>query len=48
VLTGVPAGQRGPDGRFPEGTVNHKVEERLRFFAERARHQEEKGKEGQQ
>ena len=48
VLTGVPAGRRGPDGRFPEGTVNYKVEERLRFFAERARHQEEKGKEGQQ
>ncbi|MBM3518314.1 MAG: ATP-dependent protease [Alphaproteobacteria bacterium] len=29
VLTGVPAGKRGRDGRFPDGTVNRKVEDRL-------------------
>ncbi|MDI7276823.1 MAG: ATP-binding protein [Anaerolineae bacterium] len=48
VLTGVPAGKRDAEGRFPEGTVNHKVEERLRFFAERARRHDERGKEGQE
>ena len=37
VLTGVPAGERGPDGTFPEGTVNRRVEDRLRFFADRSR-----------
>ena len=37
VLTGVPAGARGADGAFPEGTVNRRVEDRLRLFAERSR-----------
>jgi predicted ATP-dependent protease len=34
LLTGRPAGQRGSDGRFPEGTVHHLVEQRLRRYAE--------------
>jgi len=34
ILTGVPAGERGPDGRFPEGTVHRLVEDRLREMAE--------------
>jgi lon-related putative ATP-dependent protease len=33
LLTGVPAGERGPDGAFPSGTVNARVESRLREFA---------------
>ncbi len=33
ILTGMPVGERGPDGRFPEGTVNHLAEERLRELA---------------
>ena len=33
-LTGVPAGERDAEGRFPEGTINHAVEARLRGFAE--------------
>jgi predicted ATP-dependent protease len=33
VLTGLPAGARGADGAWPEGSVNHRVEERLRAFA---------------
>jgi lon-related putative ATP-dependent protease len=37
VLTGLPAGTRGPDGRFPEGTINHRVEARLLNFASRRR-----------
>ncbi len=34
LLTGHPAGQRGPDGQYPEGTVHRLVEERLRSYAE--------------
>jgi ATP-dependent Lon protease len=34
ILTGVEAGQRGPDGRFPEGTVNALVDRRLEELAE--------------
>jgi lon-related putative ATP-dependent protease len=37
LLTGVAAGARGVDGRFPDGSVNARVEARLRAFAERAR-----------
>jgi lon-related putative ATP-dependent protease len=29
LLTGVPAGDRGVDGAYPEGTINHMVETRL-------------------
>jgi len=48
LLTGLPAGERGPDGRFPEGSVNGRVEARLLAFAEAARRsakQEEHAKE---
>jgi predicted ATP-dependent protease len=37
LLTGVAAGARGADGNFPAGSVNARVEARLRAFAERAR-----------
>jgi predicted ATP-dependent protease len=37
LLTGQPAGQRDPDGQYPEGTVHRMVEERLREYAERLR-----------
>ena len=35
LLTGLPAGDRGKDGRFPDGTVNRLVEDRLVELAER-------------
>jgi predicted ATP-dependent protease len=35
ILTGAPAGERGSDGKFPEGSVNYCVEQRLREFSER-------------
>jgi predicted ATP-dependent protease len=35
ILTGVPAGVRGADGAFPEGTLKRRVENRLREFGER-------------
>ncbi len=35
ILTGAPAGERGSDGKFPEGSVNYRVEQRLREFGER-------------
>ena len=34
LLTGVPAGQRQPDGSYPEGTLHHAVQQRLRALAE--------------
>jgi predicted ATP-dependent protease len=34
MLTGRPAGARGPDGRYQEGTINRLVEDRLHTFAE--------------
>jgi predicted ATP-dependent protease len=34
VLTGRPAGERGPDGRFPDGSINQLVEARLAGMAE--------------
>jgi hypothetical protein len=37
ILTGVPAGERQPDGTFPEGTVNCLVDRHLREYAERLR-----------
>jgi lon-related putative ATP-dependent protease len=37
ILTGVKAGERGAEGRFPAGTINRLVEDKLRTFAERAR-----------
>jgi predicted ATP-dependent protease len=37
ILTGIAAGVRGGDGRFPDGSINARVEARLRAYAERAR-----------
>jgi len=37
ILTGVKAGERDPSGRFPAGTINRLVEDKLKSFAERAR-----------
>ncbi len=37
ILTGLPAGARDEAGRFPDQTVNRRVEERLQALAERAR-----------
>jgi len=33
VLTGVPAGQRRPDGTYPKDTIHYRAEQRLRKFA---------------
>jgi len=43
LLAGRPAGERGPDGAFPEGSVNALVEKRLREMAEHARTQRNDG-----
>jgi predicted ATP-dependent protease len=37
VLTGVSAGERGLDGRYPDGSVNGRVEKKLRQFSEHLR-----------
>ena len=37
ILTGVPAGVRGADSVYPEGTVNFRVEQRLEEFSESLR-----------
>lgn len=37
LLTGIAAGARDGDGAYPEGSINHRVEARLRAFAETLR-----------
>ena len=37
MLTGREAGERGPDGTYPERTVNREVDDRLRELAEELR-----------
>ena len=37
ILTGVPGGERQPDGSYPEGTVNYLVDYRLRELAQSLR-----------
>ena len=34
VLTGVPAGKKDKNGKFPAGTVNYLVYEKLKKYAE--------------
>jgi predicted ATP-dependent protease len=34
ILTGVPAGERGADGSYEEGTINYRVDKRLQEFFE--------------
>jgi predicted ATP-dependent protease len=46
LLTGVAAGERGSDGKFPPGSINRLVEEKLRSYAERGRDFAKKGDEG--
>ncbi|MDO8615913.1 MAG: AAA family ATPase [Dehalococcoidia bacterium] len=38
LLTGTPAGERGPDGAYPEGSINARVDARLREMGEAMRH----------
>ena len=47
ILTGIPAGVRGKNGKFPKGTLYHRVDERLRHMCETLRKQEQKQKSGQ-
>jgi len=35
LLTGKEAGERGPDGNYPEGTINRAIQDRLRGLAQR-------------
>jgi len=45
LLTSVPAGTPGPDGRYPKDSINRKVEDRLIAFSEaRRKFQSEAGK----
>ena len=37
ILTGTPVGELGPDGAFPEGTINQRVSARLADLAEKRR-----------
>jgi predicted ATP-dependent protease len=46
ILTGVKAGEQGPDGRFTAGTVNRMVEDKLKSFAERGRSFARSGRDG--
>ena len=33
ILTGVPAGKKDTNGKFPAGTINYLVQEKLKKFA---------------
>jgi lon-related putative ATP-dependent protease len=46
LLTGLEAGERDVDGNFPEGSLNARVEARLREFSELRRSFSEHGQEG--
>lgn len=47
ILTGIPAGERGPDGKFPEDTIHGRVAVRLKEMAAKLRaEKEEKTGEG--
>lgn len=35
ILTGIAAGERGRNGRYPQGTINQRVEARLRLLAKK-------------
>jgi lon-related putative ATP-dependent protease len=54
LLTGMPAGERGPDGTYPEGTLNALVDKRLQEMGEalrragRPKEPREKEEEGQE
>src|SRR5262249_6362098 len=37
ILTGIKAGERGPEGRFPAGTLNRLGGDKLKNFAEKGR-----------
>ena len=47
ILTGTVAGSRGPDGAFPEDSVNRLVEQRLIKLAEERRRFASAGKDGE-
>jgi len=42
ILTGLPAGERRPDGTYPPGTVHHCVLEKLKTYHRRLQRREEK------
>ncbi len=46
IMTGMAAGERGPDGLYPEGTLYYKVDQRLKELAEEAK-EYAKGEEGE-
>jgi len=47
ILTGIPAGVVGADGKYPEGTVNHRVKARLLEISEKMKRLSEKGEGGE-
>ena len=46
VLTGIVPGERGPDGAFPDGSLNARVEARLTEFADIRRRFAREGRDG--
>ena len=42
ILTGVPAGNKDKNGKFPYGTVNYLVNEKLKKYSESAKKKSEK------
>lgn len=44
VLMGIPAGEIGPDGKYPEGTLYRKAADRLEELREAVRENNDNGK----
>jgi hypothetical protein len=36
ILTGIPAGEPDPEGDYPEGTLYHKVQQKLKLYLQRS------------
>ncbi|MFN8499821.1 MAG: ATP-binding protein [Anaerolineae bacterium] len=41
LVTGLPAGERGADGKYPEGSLHRRVQDKLRSYAEKSRRSSE-------
>jgi predicted ATP-dependent protease len=44
ILTGMPMGEKGPDGAYPESTINYLVDKQLKSMADKIKSAGDEGK----